>query len=384
LKILHVTTFFEPELGYEEFHTAKEQAKDGHEVHVICTNLRSDRNLKGQKKYLPAKKEIISNINVHRLRCLPELKAEFVIPIGFNNTLRSISPDIIHAHTATQFTSWLAVRFSKKRNFPIMVDIHGLGWQKKENLNLFEKFKLRINNIFDYFIKYTIHNANILIIKASSFEKELRNKYNVDKNKIILNEVGFDSDIFFKDEKVRSNTRKEYGLSKSEKILIIFGFLRKHKRLDIILEVLEKLPKQFKLFIAGSLDNETQNNENITKKIESLSDRIIRINYFSQKKLNELLNASDVAVWPANISVGLLQASAVSIPSIYPEWGYEIYPISKTTIHLGETQDLLEKILYIFSSEKIYSNEQLKAIKYANTRSYVKKARELIDIYNIN
>ena len=136
MKILHVTTFFEPELGYEEFHTAKEQAKDGHEVHVICTNLRSDRNLKGQKKYLPAKKETISNINVHRLRCLPELKSEFVIPIGFKNTIRSISPYIIHAHTATQFTSWLAVRFSKKRNFPIMVDIHGLGWQQKENLNL--------------------------------------------------------------------------------------------------------------------------------------------------------------------------------------------------------------------------------------------------------
>jgi len=384
LKILHVTTFFEPELGYEEFHTAKEQAKDGHEVHVICTNLRSDRNLRGQNKYLPAKKEIISNINVHRLRCLPELKAEFVIPIGFNNTLRNISPDIIHAHTATQFTSWLAVRFSKKRKFPVMVDIHGLGWQKKEYLNLFEKFKFRINKIFDYFIKYTIHNANKLIIKASPFEKELRRKYNVNKNKMILNEVGFDSDIFFKDEKVRSKTRTEYGISKSEKILIIFGFLRKHKRLDIILDVLEKLPIQFKLFIAGSLDNETQNNENITKKMEALSGRIIRINHFPQKKLNELLNASDVTVWPANVSVGLLQASAVGIPSIYPDWGYEIYPISKTTIHLSETQDLLEKIFYIFSSKTIYNIEQIKAIKYAETRSYAKKARELIDIYNTN
>ena len=38
MKIVHITQFFHPERGYQENHLSILQAKDGHDITIICTN----------------------------------------------------------------------------------------------------------------------------------------------------------------------------------------------------------------------------------------------------------------------------------------------------------------------------------------------------------
>ena len=38
MKIAHVVSYIQPEFGYEEYYTAREQAALGHEVHVITSD----------------------------------------------------------------------------------------------------------------------------------------------------------------------------------------------------------------------------------------------------------------------------------------------------------------------------------------------------------
>ena len=37
MRIVHVADYFQPQLGYQEYFTARAQVKDGHEVHVITS-----------------------------------------------------------------------------------------------------------------------------------------------------------------------------------------------------------------------------------------------------------------------------------------------------------------------------------------------------------
>jgi glycosyltransferase involved in cell wall biosynthesis len=382
LKILHISTFFEPELGYEEYCNAKEQAKQGHDVHVVCTNLRSDRTLKGKNKYLPIGLEKISNIIIYRLPCLPEIKSDFVIPFNFKKTLNKIKPDIIHAHTSTQFTSWLAVKFANKTNIPIVVDLHGIGWQEKKKLNPIAITKLIIKKIFYLVEKSTIINANMLVPTTELWNKKLHNDYNFEENKVFLNSLGVDLDIFNKNESIRKSKRNELLIKQDECVIIFFGFIRKPKRLDLVLDTLTRLPENYKLIIAGPIEKNVLNDTLILKLLNNLKNRIIVTGKVSQTELNQLLNAADIALWPANVSIGILQSSAIGLPSIYPDWAYNFSPISReTTIAELKIKLIINKINQLFSSPDYYDSESIKAIKFANTRSYAIKSNELIKLY---
>lgn len=381
MKILHVSTFFEPELGYEEYCTAKEQAKDRHDVHVICTNLRSDRNLKGKDRYLPLKSKQDSNIIIHRLPCLPELKSEFVIPITFKKTLNAINPDIIHAHTATQFTSWMAVKYARKNNIPIIVDIHGIGWQKKNSIHPMSIVKNTLNIFFHSLVKSTIIKSNMLVPKAKKLKQLLLSNYNIKENKILINEIGVDTDVFFKSESIRKLTRDKYLITEHDRVLIFFGFIRKEKRLDIILNALSNLPENYKLIIAGAIDSDVENDNLIKKYMHQLSKRLIVKGSVSQPDLNRLINASDLVLWPANISVGILQSSIIGLPSIYPAWAYDFYPISKKAIFSDSKLEFVNKIRTFFDDKNYYIVESKKAQDYALDRTYKIQSKKLIHLY---
>jgi len=382
LKILHVSTFFEPEFGYEEYCTAKEQAKNGHDVHVICTNLLSDRNLNIKDRYISINRENKSNITVHRLRCFPELKSEFIIPIGFKKTFNAIRPDIVHAHTATQFTSWLAVKYAQKYNIPIVVDIHGIGWKKKSIFRPLVFVRNLFNIFFQYFVRSTIANSDMLVPKAKQLKIILLKNYGVSEKKVFLNEIGVDTDIFFSSNALRKSTREKYSFSDDERVLIFFGFIRKEKRLDLILDIMTKLSVNYKLIVAGPIDKTIKNDMQIQKLINQLSNRLILTGTINQPKLNMLLNASDLAVWPANVSVGILQSSIIGLPSLYPDWAYDIYPISKEAIISDSKIDMIKEINNFLNNKTFYNEESDKARKYALSRTYNIKSKQLIELYN--
>ncbi|MCS7078319.1 MAG: glycosyltransferase [Bacteroidia bacterium] len=96
----------------------------------------------------------------------------------------------------------------------------------------------------------------------------------------------------------KKNARQQLNLPYNEKILLFFGFIRKYKGLDLLLEALPKIKNEVKLLIAGEFYG---NEEYYLDKIKSsgLNERIYLHNYFiPQNKVHLYFSACDVVVQP--------------------------------------------------------------------------------------
>lgn len=109
------------------------------------------------------------------------------------------------------------------------------------------------------------------------------------------------------EDKVAS--RKRLGLPIEGKILLVFGFIKKHKCLHILLDVLSKIVERFKdmyLFVAGGLAPTASNEdkeyaEYLSKRIEELRIRenvIYPNRFFPNEDVPYLFGASDIVLFP--------------------------------------------------------------------------------------
>ena len=98
----------------------------------------------------------------------------------------------------------------------------------------------------------------------------------------------------------KNEARTKLGLPKDEKIILLFGFIRKYKGLDILLEAMSILKKKarIKLLIAGEFyEDEQPYRELITK--YALDDvLILRTHFISDSDVKYYLCAADVVIQP--------------------------------------------------------------------------------------
>ena len=96
----------------------------------------------------------------------------------------------------------------------------------------------------------------------------------------------------------KSKARDNLKLDKNKKYLLFFGFIRAYKGLDLLLESLSQLPKDYEVIVAG----EIYGSFDIYQKIidnNSLQSRVHLFNeYISDDEVGVYFSASDVCVLP--------------------------------------------------------------------------------------
>jgi len=104
-------------------------------------------------------------------------------------------------------------------------------------------------------------------------------------------------------------SRKRLGLPLDAKILLMFGFIKKHKNLHVVLEALAQICEEVRdvyLFIAGGLAPNASKNDRgyaefVDKKIEELKlqkNVIYPRQFFPNEDVPYLLRASDIVLFP--------------------------------------------------------------------------------------
>jgi len=138
----------------------------------------------------------------------------------------------------------------------------------------------------------------------------------LESQKAILTRLGIPSEKIhiiphgteFSDEDKKAS-RKRLGLPKDAKILLMFGFVKKHKCLHIVLEALGKILEKFKdvyLFVAGGLaptasQKDRDYAEYVGKRIGELGlqKNVIYPNrFFPNEDVPYLFGASDIVLFP--------------------------------------------------------------------------------------
>lgn len=106
----------------------------------------------------------------------------------------------------------------------------------------------------------------------------------------------------------KSEARKHLGLNVNDKIILFFGFIRKYKGLDILLEAMSILNSRpavngqqltdIKLLIAGEFYEDKKLYDDIIKKNKLQSHIILRTNFIADSEVKYYLSAADFIIQP--------------------------------------------------------------------------------------
>ncbi len=99
----------------------------------------------------------------------------------------------------------------------------------------------------------------------------------------------------------KTEARKYLGLNADDKIILFFGFIRKYKGLDILLEAMNILKQQssnIKLLIAGEFYEDRKLYDEIIAQKDLDSQIILRTNFIADSEVKYYLSAADFVIQP--------------------------------------------------------------------------------------
>jgi len=255
MRIAHVIGYFQPELGYEEYYTAKRQVELGHDVHVIT----SDRifpfeNVEGLLKEAGSSetgrmrktgKSVIEGIKVHRLPTAIELLVlyDFVLVKNLRKVLQEVKPDIVHSHEPIQGTSALAA-FHKDIGYKLVVDKHGYAtsYQEadtpKDRLVRLEYHLLRVPISASSFSK-----ADAIIAVTQQTKDFLVKTHKVDPARIDVVPLGVEEKLFHPRPIQAVKVRREVKVAKDELLVLTAGRHDSGKKLEDLIIAFSNVAK---------------------------------------------------------------------------------------------------------------------------------------------
>lgn len=147
------------------------------------------------------------------------------------------------------------------------------------------------------FTKYFIKPVDAFIVMSEKVMTDLRS-FTTDKPAVLLPHPLYDN---FGEKVSKEAARKQLAIGSGQKIILFFGFIRKYKGLDILLDAMKILKDKSadcKLLIAGEFyEDEKVYQEQIDRM--GIRDMLILHNYFiADDEVKYYLSAADVLVQP--------------------------------------------------------------------------------------
>ena len=358
MKILHLTSYFQPAMGYQEYFLAREQARIGDNVLVVTSNRLAPfvGMWKGGRRVKEAN-EIIDGIRVYRVPPLLEIGETYLVGRFIESALSSFKPDIIHVHEPHSLFSTFALRRSEIP--PYVVDIHKF---LTANRNVNEA----VVNLIDGFsellmIRKVICNASAIVAVTEACRSWLSSRLHIPYSKIGLIPLGADTDQFLKDEGRRMELRKRWGVSDSDAVLIMPGRVSPEKRIHLAIRAVGSLGSPYRngICVVAVGGGDQRYLESCIRLARRLSVRFITTDYVQNRDMPGYLSAGDVAVWTNSLPISIWEAMACELPVVVPEsFPGGPYPFSDYgkrfvqndngfTFSPSSIQDLASKILLL-------------------------------------
>jgi len=371
MKIIHLCDYIQPKLGYQEYYLAKEHAKMGHEVTVVTSDryypFKDYKNTVEKilgPRIVGVKTEKIDGFKIIRLRTLFELGTRVWL-CGLEKEIKKINPDIIISHGMQDFNVLRAALYNKKKKYRLICDDHSLFSEEKKGI-----IGMLYYNIYPY--KLILKNSDKLVGVADEVVEYIHRLYKFPKNKITMIPLGADSDKFRFSEKLRTKFRKENNISQDNVVITYTGKINKLKGPHNILLALEKIKDKLNLpvvvLFVGNIDTDYEQLFLEQKdKFNSNKIKAIHIPAVSNSELVSIYSATDIAVWPRQASLSMIEAMSCNVPIICCDFLTERY---KNENGIPIKEDNIDQL----------ANAIEKLVNYPNKRKEMgKKGRELVE-----
>jgi glycosyltransferase involved in cell wall biosynthesis len=147
------------------------------------------------------------------------------------------------------------------------------------------------------FTKYFLKSCDGFITMSEKVMSDLK-KFEATKPAQLVQHPLYDN---FGDIISKETAREHLSLPPNEKIILFFGFIRKYKGLDLLLQAIPKLKtkiQNFKLLIAGEFYEDEKPYHNLIEQLEIKDNLILRTQFISDSEVKYYLCAADVLIQP--------------------------------------------------------------------------------------
>jgi glycosyltransferase involved in cell wall biosynthesis len=370
MKIIHIIDHFYPQLGYQETFLAREQAKQGHEVYVVTSDRYSLVGYKGNAKILRdrikgAGFSVEEGVKVWRLKPLFELPHAIWL-LGLEEKINEIKPDVIHIHGVVNFSA-IRVALLKKKNDHIFLiyDDHMLSVASRSPLKcLYPIFKWT-------FAKLILNQADALVGVTDACKDFMHKKYGFPLEDIKVIPLGADDLLFKQDLKIRKALREKYCFKENDVVYIYTGKIIPAKGPHILVEAACKLMTKYnnvKVLLVGNGSSEYI--QQIQKIIvtNNLEDRFVLHDAVPNKELFKFYSIADVAVWPKEASLSMMEAMSCELPVIISDNS----EVKERVQHDNGFTYTYEDIVSLAEKMELLLDPQKRADMGANGRRYIK------------
>jgi len=316
MKILHVAPLspYNVDWSYQDNLLPKYQRKLGHDVWVVVSPFENQANGKvdvGESNFI-----LDDGVKVFRRRRF--LGNNFIgKAISFtdiNDILNEYKPDFIMIHSLMTLSVFQIIEYKKKinPNCVIIQDNHldeNIG--KKKNKFLTDVFYgyWKIINSFSkkYISKY---------YGVTPWRQEfIINRFGIEREKTDIMIMGADVDnIDFKNKGRLFNEYHQKYCPNGEFLIVSGGKIEKNKKTHLLIRAVKDIIG-VKLLVFGTIADDYK--EEIYK---NMNENTILLGWKSPNDINDILLASDLAVFPGQHSVLWEQACACKIPCLFALW----------------------------------------------------------------
>ncbi len=391
MKIVHIIGYFQPEYGYEEYYTALNQAKMGHEVHVLTSNwIVPIPGLKRQERKRKMGIEHVDGIIVHRLFGFDIPRDMIFMPRAFSE-LKKIKPDVVHCHGANQPTNFLLPLLKKRLGFTLIYDHHEFFYDRHsysyKGFNpLRWLFKLEYLMFRRYVNRWALSRSDHIIAVLDVCYEHLVNYHRVDPTKVTLIRLGVETLLFRRDEEAGRKIRNKCGFSPSDRIILFPGTFSRRKKIEHLLEVLVELKPRFKLLLVGDGQSDYMNELLLQIKQKDLSNRVFITGKVDIKDLYRFYSACNYSLFLNSSSVSILESMSCEVPPIIShkqQFAFIAQNGNGWVLHGENFSEWASEIKEIFHKNEEWKIRGKKSQRHMEeSYSYRNYARQVLSVYN--
>ncbi|KAF5050307.1 D-inositol-3-phosphate glycosyltransferase [anaerobic digester metagenome] len=319
MKIVHVIDYFQPKLGYQEPNLAIEQLGMGHSVVVVTSDRYSPSLYEGDavKQVLGERIRkpghyIEEGIPTVRLNVLFEHFPAIWVS-GLEKQILNLQPDLVHVHGVATFSAMRVAGLKKKINFKLIIDDHMTFGASRSPLRcLYPVFK-------HTFAKKILKHSDLLVGVSNTSKQFMHEKYGFPLEQIELIPLGAGIKRFHFDPQARQLIREKFALNDDAIVFIYAGKVvpvkGPHILIDAAIELAKQHPNVFVIVVGNGPDGYIQEMMDKIKK-HSLENHFIFNKAVPNDQLYQYYSAADVAVWPREASLSMMEAMSCNLPII--------------------------------------------------------------------
>jgi glycosyltransferase involved in cell wall biosynthesis len=324
MRIAVVSIFYSEGMGYSENCLPRALAALGHEVHLITTVFNvygNDADYANTYQDFLGPNRVssgtttVDGYQVHRLDA--QVTGGYIVSPGLTAKVREIAPDVVHSLEIASLQTYQLAMLRLVRRFALFCETH-------QHMSVVKPFLKRSGSIVRKAVyrmtrTWPTHLASLAVEKCYAIAPDCvevaTRFYGVPREKVRLQSLGADTDLFHPvataaEESARLTLRRRLGFTDEDIVCVYSGRFSRDKNplmLARAIDALHDRDPRFKGLFIG---------EGVQKSEIAACRHTAIVSFMKHRDLAEHYRASDVAVWPTQESMSMLDAASTGIPIV--------------------------------------------------------------------